>query len=225
MLGKESKITRAVAWACSWSLETEPQGKWGYRDIRNVSLLGEGECSMGQRYRGGEGTCSYTAGWGGGSASTGWNHKNNKFSPKSLSYRKYPMNSRVMWWDAELRTQTWYCRPVAARPGCVSHELMYLILSRVVRTSRPLHHSRAEISCSIVKTRGHTSGWHEVQGTWAPRFLMQERYPVCLRKEHTELFIWHSRKVVGTCWVSSVSGLLKINRVKFSWEFNAFKFS
>ena len=163
MLGKESKITRTAAWACSWSLETEPQGEWGYRDIRSEWISAWG----GRTFHGAavqrRGAGMFIHG-GEGQQALGKIIKTIN-SLQKVSVTGNAQWTEVIWWDAELRTQMWCCRPVAARPGCVSHELMYLILSREVRTSKPLHHSRAEISCSTVKPRGHTSGWHEVQST------------------------------------------------------------
>lgn len=42
---------------------------------------------------------------------------------------------------------------IAVKPGFVSHEPIYLIPSREVRTNEPLQHSQAAISCSAVKSR------------------------------------------------------------------------
>ena len=181
MLGKESKITSSSLSLLLISTDQAP-GEVGVQRHQECFSAWGRWMFHGVWCRGGEGACSYMAG---GSASTGWNHKNNKFFPKSLSYRKYPMNWRMMWWDVELRAQTWCCLDLLLRGLDVFPMSWCTWFWAERRTSEPLHHSRAEISCSIVKPRGYTSGWREVLSTWAPQSLDARKVPcVPLKRTH-----------------------------------------
>ena len=224
MLGKESKITRTAAWACSWSLETEPQGEWGYRDIRSEWISAWG----GRTFHGAavqrRGAGMFIHG-GEGQQALG------KIIKTINSLQKVSVTGNAQWtegWCGETQSYAHRCGAVdllllgldvfptswctwfwAERWGPASLFITHVQKSAAPQLSQEDTH-QGDMRYKVPKPLG----------LW-----MHQRYPVCLRKAHTELFVWHPRKVVGTCWVSSVSGLLKVNRVKFSWEFNAFKFS
>lgn len=85
------------------------------------------------------------------------NHKNTRSFPKGLNYKKHRGTKWVERGCDEMQNSSHgdvvWSQPIAMRPGFISHEPMLLILSREVRTTESLRHSRAESSCCAVKPR------------------------------------------------------------------------